>query len=606
MPPQVSVVIKSYNHAKYVGEAIQSVLDQSFQNFEIVITDDGSSDGTADKIREFNDPRIRLRVFKKNRGISNAMNATIARARGEFVAILNSDDFALPGRLAREVSFLTANPTIGAVFGLPRTVDEQGQPTKSFFDFTIPFSLPDFSRVSLLRHFFFSSNCLCAPTAMVRRAVYAQVGSYDPRLTNLQDFDMWVRICTDHNIHILDEELTAFRIRGDQLNMSAPRRDTILRCSFEFAQILKHYRSMNPRLLKKVFARDLAEAKISTKQAPYRWLIELALTASLEAHQIFAVETLFDEAQSDDEFFRLRDLTGSLDLFGTESKAEVGVLRRTVAACDERMSELSRDAETHLETTAFLRTELNELNQQVVVADAELRRLASEVQDRDQRLGAADQELRHVFEMTDNNLRELIGKVQDRDQQLVAADQELRRVLEATDNDLRELIRQVQDRDQQLMAADAELRRLAAEVQDRDRRLLAVDQEFRRVIEVADSNLRQVIRQTQERDQQLVIADAELRRLTAEVQVRDQRLAAADQELRHVTEVADNNLRQLSRQVEERDQQIIVADAGLRRLATEAQERDQRIQALLDQRDRLEATAAFRLMRFIRRRFGRS
>src|SRR5262245_33239036 len=215
MDPQVSVVIKSYNHAAYVGEAIQSILDQSFQDFEIVVTDDGSTDGTPDVIRRFADPRIHLQVFEKNRGISIAMNETIARARGEFIAILNSDDFALPGRLERQAAFLSANPEISGVFGLPRIVDEVGQPTRSSSDFTVPFSLPDLSRTSLLRRFFFDCNFLCAPTAMIRRVVYAQVGSYDPRFTNLQDFDMWVRLCTGHEIHIMLEELTAFRIHAD-------------------------------------------------------------------------------------------------------------------------------------------------------------------------------------------------------------------------------------------------------------------------------------------------------------------------------------------------------------------------------------------------------
>src|SRR5215470_10311500 len=111
--PKVSVVVKSYNHDAYVGETIQSVLDQSFQDFEIVVTDDGSSDGTPDVVRAFSDPRIHLEVFPHNRGISHAINATIARARGTYIAILNSDDFALPGRLERQAAFLDAHPDIG-------------------------------------------------------------------------------------------------------------------------------------------------------------------------------------------------------------------------------------------------------------------------------------------------------------------------------------------------------------------------------------------------------------------------------------------------------------------------------------------------------------
>jgi glycosyltransferase involved in cell wall biosynthesis len=257
MKPEVSIVVKSYNHAAYVGETIRSVLDQSFQDFEIVVTDDGSTDGTPNVVRGFADPRIRLEVFEKNRGISAAMNACIARANGEFIAILNSDDFALPGRLQRQVDFLREHPDIAAAFGLPRTVGEHGEPTANFADFALPFSLPDLSRTTLLRHFFFHCNFLCAPTAMVRRAVYAKSGSYDRRLTNLQDFDMWVRLCTDHEIHVLPEELTAYRVRAENSNMSAPRLDTLLRTQFEWSQILRHYRAMRSEFLREVFAPTL-------------------------------------------------------------------------------------------------------------------------------------------------------------------------------------------------------------------------------------------------------------------------------------------------------------------------------------------------------------
>jgi glycosyltransferase involved in cell wall biosynthesis len=314
--PQVSVVVKSYNHADFVGETIRSILDQSFQDFEIVVTDDGSTDGTPDVVRSFSDPRIRLEVFPHNRGISHAMNDAIARARGEYVAILNSDDFALPGRLERQTAFLRANPNIGAVFTLPRTVDDRGVPVASFFDFALPFSLPDFSRRSWLKYFFFHRNCLCAPTAMVRRSVYRQIGSYDARLINLQDLDMWIRVCAGHDIHVMREELTAFRIRGDDRNMSAPRPDTKLRAEFEFSRILRNYRAMGPDLIRAVFAEDFAAAGISLLGSHDHWLAELALHAGSPAHRLFALETLFETAQSDVDLRRLREVAGGLEIFG--------------------------------------------------------------------------------------------------------------------------------------------------------------------------------------------------------------------------------------------------------------------------------------------------
>ncbi len=100
----------SYNHAAFVGEAIQSILEQSFQDFEIVVTDDGSRDGTPDVIRKFPDRRIKLEVFPENRGGVIAGNSAIRRASGKYIARLNSDDFFLPGKLEKQVAFLDANP----------------------------------------------------------------------------------------------------------------------------------------------------------------------------------------------------------------------------------------------------------------------------------------------------------------------------------------------------------------------------------------------------------------------------------------------------------------------------------------------------------------
>lgn len=316
MAPRVSVVIKSYNHAQFVAQTIQSVLDQSFQDFEIVVTDDASSDGSPDVIRSFVDPRIKLEVFAVNRGISTAMNATLARARGELIAILNSDDYALASRLERQVAFLDAHPNAGAVFTMPKIVNESSSRAASFSNFQAALTLPDFSRRSWLRQFFFAGNVLCAPTAMIRRSVYAACGEYDPRLTNLQDLDMWVRLAARAPIHVMSDELTAFRIRHGNQNMSAPRSDTALRCQFEYAQILRRFRAMPAQILEEAFAQDLAEKEIDAKAATDIWLAELALTIPSPAHRLFALETLFETAHSDEDLRRLRDRLGTTDVFG--------------------------------------------------------------------------------------------------------------------------------------------------------------------------------------------------------------------------------------------------------------------------------------------------
>ncbi len=317
MPVKVSVVVKSYNHAPYVHQTIQSVLDQSFQDFEIVVTDDGSTDGTPDIVRNFQDKRIKLEVLSRNNGISIAMNSVLARANGEYIAILNSDDYALPGRLKRQVTFLDSRPDVSALFGLPLAVDEYGNKSELYNDFNRPLSFPDFNRATWLNSFFFRCNCLCAPTAMIRRSVYESVGNYDPRLTNLQDFDMWIRMLkSGHNISLLPQKFTAFRIRDNAKNMSASRPDSVLRSNFELAQIYKQFSTMEPQLIREVFAKEIAQAGVNASINPSLLLVDMALSANSPAHNLFALQLLFDIADNVDDFHRLSNLAGKLDIFG--------------------------------------------------------------------------------------------------------------------------------------------------------------------------------------------------------------------------------------------------------------------------------------------------
>jgi hypothetical protein len=223
----------------------------------------------------------------------------------------------------------------------------RGDTTNNHFDFTLPFTLRDFSRKSWLRYFFFHCNCLCAPTAMIRRSAYAELGSYDPRLTNLQDLDMWVRMSAGgFGIHVMRAELSAFRVFADKSNLSGPRRETALRSQFEYSRILKRYRAMDPGLLLEVFGDDLA-AKGLDPQGPHDvWLAELALAEGSPAHRAFAVETLFDAARSDAQCHQLREIAGRVDVFGIapspESDRRVQHLNFVIAERNGRIASLER------------------------------------------------------------------------------------------------------------------------------------------------------------------------------------------------------------------------------------------------------------------------
>jgi glycosyltransferase involved in cell wall biosynthesis len=314
--PVVSVVIKSYNHEAYVGHTIRSVLEQSFQDFEIVVTDDGSTDATPQIIEAFTDARIRFERSERNRGAAATMNATVARARGEFIAILNSDDFALPGRLKTQVAFLRDHPEIAAVFCIPVQVGESGAPIEGIGPlFAIPFEHPNPTRVQWLRHFFLHGNCLCAPSAMIRRSAYAELGTDDPRLALLLDLDRWIRLLQTYEIHVMAEPLVAFRVRANLANASAPRDDTRLRDTFEAFEIFKRYRDYAPEFLREIFAEDIARHGIDASRPNGVLLAEIALRGSMAWHPAFALDSLFAAASDESDYRRLRELSGSVNAF---------------------------------------------------------------------------------------------------------------------------------------------------------------------------------------------------------------------------------------------------------------------------------------------------
>src|SRR5687767_7322641 len=120
MSPIVSVCIPAFNHERFVGESVSSVLKQSFQDFEIVITDDASDDGTLDVLSKFRDPRITVHRHGQNLGPSAAINQCVRSSKGKYIALLGSDDAFFPEKLEEQVAIMERTTNVGAVFSHAR------------------------------------------------------------------------------------------------------------------------------------------------------------------------------------------------------------------------------------------------------------------------------------------------------------------------------------------------------------------------------------------------------------------------------------------------------------------------------------------------------
>ncbi|CAI8927665.1 glycosyltransferase [Pseudomonas sp. fls2-241-R2A-110] len=221
--PLVSVVVPSYNHAKYISKAVDSILRQGFADFELLISDDMSQDNSWDVISGFDDPRIRSFKQEKNLGPVGNLVFLIKQARGKYIALLNSDDAWYPSKLGKQVAILEAQPQLGASFTWADLVDDQGREISGAEAiWNDVFRQPNRSQGEWLRHFFFNGNCICHPSMLARKEIYDELGFYNPGLRQLPDFDMWIRLVKKYPIHIVEENLVAHLRDGNNTSAVSP------------------------------------------------------------------------------------------------------------------------------------------------------------------------------------------------------------------------------------------------------------------------------------------------------------------------------------------------------------------------------------------------
>jgi glycosyltransferase involved in cell wall biosynthesis len=241
--PKVSVILTSYNHEKYIREAIDSVLAQTLADFELIIWDDASNDASWTIINSYADPRIRSFRNEERRRAAYGLNKTISEmVQSEYIAIHHSDDIWEADKLAKQVTFLDEHPEFGAVFTHITAIGEDSKPLKNEKNFyNSKFEQPNRTRFEWLHFFFHRGNALCHPSVLIRKNCYDSCGLYRFGFAQLADFDMWVRLCLKYEIHVLPEKLVCFRVRADEANASSIRPESYIRNTTEFYTLLKNY-----------------------------------------------------------------------------------------------------------------------------------------------------------------------------------------------------------------------------------------------------------------------------------------------------------------------------------------------------------------------------
>lgn len=216
--PLVSVVIPAYNCSAYIAMAVQSALDQDYPNKEIIVVDDGSTDGTAAVLAGFGDHIIVIR--QPNSGVASARNQGMRKARGELIALLDADDLWLPGKLRKQVEYLCVHPELGAVYSAWRewrpdtngefTVPQVGREERERAGIEPQDSGWIYNQLLL--------DCIIhTTTLMLRRNIMVQVGEFDHALRRGQDYDYWFRLSRLTPVHKLNAVLSLYRIHPESI-----------------------------------------------------------------------------------------------------------------------------------------------------------------------------------------------------------------------------------------------------------------------------------------------------------------------------------------------------------------------------------------------------
>lgn len=212
-PPAISVAMSVYNGERFLAQAVQSILDQTFADFEFLILDDGSTDATPSILGEYaaKDPRLRP-IIRENRGLVASLNELLRAARAPIIARMDADDISKPQRLAKQIAFLDANPEYGVVGCWSEDIGEHGESlTRAGEDHPL-------THEGILAAIQSGGQLICHPAAMFRREVVLSVGGYHAAFRHCEDLDLWLRLAGVTRLGNIPERLLRYRRYPQQVS----------------------------------------------------------------------------------------------------------------------------------------------------------------------------------------------------------------------------------------------------------------------------------------------------------------------------------------------------------------------------------------------------
>lgn len=223
--PRVTLLLPVRNGLPWLGAALASIFGQTFRNFELILLEDGSTDGTPELLKVLHDPRLRI-IETGGVGIARALNIGLEAARGVYIARHDADDESLPTRLARQVAALESRPDIDVVATVAEYIDASGRVVDNAWVQTVRRQHDAALTPEAIAELMPLTCCITHGSILARTEVLRSVGGYRPEMVPAEDYDLWLRLLPRHRFIKLEERLYRYRVHADQSGVRMRERQT--------------------------------------------------------------------------------------------------------------------------------------------------------------------------------------------------------------------------------------------------------------------------------------------------------------------------------------------------------------------------------------------
>lgn len=532
MNPAVSVVMSVYNGERFLREAIDSILNQTFTDFEFIIVNDGSTDGTGEILESYRDERIIL-VTQDNVGLTKALNNGIALARGKYIARQDADDISKPERLEKQVAFMEAHPVVGLLGTRFEAIDEKGQVTRLAY-------LQENNKVLQAR--LLEINQFSHGSVMIRKEALDKVGLFRDFFKYAQDYDLWLRIAEQYEVANLPEFLFCYR----ELDLAISSKKILTQSLYAGV------------------AREMAMQRIETGSDS----IQQGLIPTLPS-----VQRLSKGLHNKLITFYTQNPQEMLDGLNVNNKANKDLVYLFKEICVEK----------HL-----CENVLNEKYAEIKQADERIKSVLTELHN--VMLDSIDKLFAQKFnEIIETNNSRHSEDLRQKDEQLRTKDEQLRqkydeliesnRACAEANTNKQMLARELHQQKLQLQQKDEQIGQYLTQLQQKDEHLRQKCDEIlesNRARAEANTNNQMLAREVQQQKLQLQQKDEKLRQMDVQIVMESKRHEE------HVHQ-ADEQLAQLNLQIVNKEQHLLDKDQAFRQKEEQLQEKADEIKAFVAQ-----------------------